>query len=197
MEYFSRMQRFATSPVATISALAFTVGVVVLGYIMLGLLPMLLFALGFVGGLLLWMYFPSTTPFTQIKIPYFLTLLFFVGHKWEERQFNFFPALSEITGVPVPSPDSILVPLLYAFAAAWLLIPFLLPRKVEFGYFLAWTFFASMGIIELAHFAFPLLTDGPYGYFPGMVSVVFLAPAAWWGMSRLMLHSGRALPGQG
>jgi hypothetical protein len=50
---------------------------------------------------------------------------------------------------------------------------------------LAWTFFTSMGITELAHFLLPLLTTEPYGYFPGMASVVVLAPLAWWGMWRL------------
>lgn len=54
-----------------------------------------------------------------------------------------------------------------------------------FGYFLAWTFFASMGITELAHFVLPFLTDKPYGYFPGMYSVIVLAPVAWWGMYKL------------
>jgi hypothetical protein len=58
-------------------------------------------------------------------------------------------------------------------------------RGYEFGRFLAWTFFASMGITELAHFGLPLLTQRPYGYFPGMGSVVVLAPLAWWGMWRL------------
>jgi hypothetical protein len=58
------------------------------------------------------------------------------------------------------------------------------------GYYLAWTFFASLGITELAHFVLPLFSEQPYGYFPGMATVVLLAPSAWWGMVRL--RSGRA-----
>jgi hypothetical protein len=77
--------------------------------------------------------------------------------------------------------------LLYAFAATWLLIPWLVGRRHAFGYFLVWTFFASMGITELAHFVFPLFTGAPYGYFPGMASVVPLAPLAWWGIWRLAI----------
>lgn len=37
-----------------------------------------------------------------------------------------------------------------------------------------------MGVIELAHFVFPLFGGRPYGYFPGIMSVVPLARAAWW-----------------
>ena len=68
---------------------------------------------------------------------------------------------------------------------AWLLIPPLVSRGYAFGYYLAWTFFAAMGITELAHFIFPIVAGGPYGYFPGMATVLLLAPAAWWGMRNL------------
>ncbi len=169
-------------------ALLFTVTVLVLGYIMLGLIPMFLFAFGFLGGFILWLAIPTTTPFNKIRIPYFLALAFFVLHKYEERKMNFFPRLSEITGVPVPETDSFLVYLLYAFALAWLLIPILIKRGYDFGYYLAWTFFTAMGVTELAHFFFPFFKPGPYSYFPGMASVILLAPVAWWGLYRL---SGR------
>jgi hypothetical protein len=39
-----------------------------------------------------------------------------------------------------------------------------------------------MGITELAHFIFPVLVNEPYGYFPGMASVLVLAPRTWWGI---------------
>jgi len=169
-----------------IAAFLFTLAVLVIGYILLGLLPMFLFAFGFLGGFVLWLILPTSAQFSTIRIPFFLTLAFFVVHKLEERYFNFFPRLSEITGVPVPETDSFLVVLLYAFAGAWLLIPYLVKKGYGFGYYLAWTFFTAMGVTELAHFIFPLIEGGSYGYFPGMVSVVFLAPAAWWGMWRLI-----------
>lgn len=169
-------------PVTIIIASLLTLSVLILGYLLLGILPTFLFAFGFVGGLILWLLLPSKTPFSSLKIPYFLTLGFFIVHKWEERYMDFFPELSKITGVPVPETDSIGVYLLYAAAGAWLLIPLLVSRGYEFGYYLAWTFFTSMGVIELAHFVFPFFTDKPYGYFPGMASVIVLAPSAWWGM---------------
>lgn len=166
-------------------ALLFTLAVLVLGYVLLGILPMFLFAFGFLGGFILWLSLPTTVSFAIIKVPYFLTFAFFIFHKLEERYFNFFPRLAEITGVPMPDTNSILVYLLYLFAGAWLLIPFLVKRGYSFGYYLAWTFFTSMGVIELAHFVFPFFLEGSYGYFPGMISVFFLAPTAWWGMWRL------------
>jgi len=168
-----------------IFALLFTVAVLVLGYVMLGLLPTFLFAFGFLGGFILWLIIPTSASFDVIKIPFYVTLAFFVLHKLEEKYMDFFPRLSEITGVPVPETNSIQVYLLYAFAGAWLLIPYLVKHHYSFGYYLAWTFFTAMGVTELAHFVLPFFTARPYGYFPGMASVILLAPAAWWGIYRL------------
>ncbi|WP_218033035.1 hypothetical protein [Brevifollis gellanilyticus] len=163
----------------------FTLAVVALGYVLLGWVPMVLFAFGFVGGFVLWLRVPSSVPFGAIRAPYFIMMAFFAAHKFEERHFGFFPALSKITGVQAPEAGLPLGLLLYAFAMAWLLIPFLVARRHPFGYFLAWTFFTSMGVTELAHFVFPFFTPPPLEYFPGMATVVTLAPAGWWGMSRL------------
>lgn len=172
-------------PLTITIALLFTLAVLILGYVMLGLLPMILFAFGFLGGFFLWLIVPANVSFKAIRIPFFLTFAFFMLHKYEERKFDFFSRLSEITGVPVPETNSPLVYLLYALVSAWLLIPFLIKKNYDFGYYLAWTFFTSMGVIELAHFIFPFFIEGPYGYFPGMASVVLLAPAAWWGIWKL------------
>jgi len=91
--------------------------------------------------------------------------------------------LSKITGVPVPEVSSIpLIVLLILTVVAWLVAPYLIKRGYAFGYYIAWTFFASMGITELAHFVFPLFTSESYRYFPGMLSVLLLAPTAWYGM---------------
>lgn len=166
-------------------AVAFTVGVLSLGYVLLGWLATFVFAFGYVLGLLVWLMTSNETNFRRIRAPYLMTLLLFVAHKLEERQLEFFPALSQITGVPAPENGTTLGTLLYALAGAWLLIPFLVGRRHHFGEYLAMTFFFAMGVAELAHFAFPLFRGGGYGYFPGMLTVVFLAPAAWWGLMRL------------
>lgn len=165
--------------------------VVAVGYMLLGPIPMLLFASGFVGGLAIWLGRQDRADFADIRLPYFLTLAAFVLHKVEERELDFFPALSDLTGVPVPQEGSPLAVLLYLLAAAWLLVPFLMSRKNPLGAYLAWTLFASMGGLELAHFAFPLFRYGPYGYFPGMWSVILLAPAAWWGAFRMVQPPSR------
>jgi len=181
------MKKFSVkkSPQTIFVALLLTLVALFLGYILLGMLTMFLFAFGFLGGFILWLLIPTKVSFSSIKVPYFLALALFVGHKLEERYLDFFPALAKITGVPVPDSDSLLVYLLLATAGAWLLIPFLVGRRSQFGYYLAWTFFTSMGITELAHYFLPFFTGNPYGYFPGMVSVIFLAPVAWWGLWRL------------
>lgn len=177
-------------------AVALTLAVLGLGYAMLGIVPTILFGLGFVGGLAAWLLRPGTPGFESIRWPYFVTLALFVCHKYEEREYDFFPALSKLTGVPVPETDSWPVYLLYALAASWLLVPMLLRRRKPFGSFLAWTFFASMGFVELAHFVFPLFAPERYGYFPGMITAAFLAPAGMWGLARMLmvespLHRGQ------
>lgn len=176
------------SAASTALATAFTVSIIVLGYVMLGVFPMVLFSFGFLGGLVAWKLIPTTSSFAQLKAPYWIVLSLFVLHKVEERKMEFFPALSQITGVPVPDTGSALVVALYALASAWLLVPWLVRRGNTFGYYLAWTFFISMGTTEIAHFAFPLFTNEPYGYFPGMVTAIPLVPAAWWGLWRLARH---------
>ncbi|PZR29213.1 MAG: hypothetical protein DI535_03650 [Citrobacter freundii] len=156
-----------------------------IGYLALGLAPAFIFTFGYVGGLFCWIVAPSRLPLRKIAVPYVITLLLFILHKVEEREMDFFPALAELTGVPVPEEMSPLVIILYAIGACWLLIPFLIWKRSQLGYYLAWTFFCSMGLTELAHFIFPLFTGTPYGYFPGMWSVIALAPVGWWGMYRL------------
>ena len=172
-------------PTTIILAGAFTAIALMLGYTALGIWPAFIFTFGYLGGLIIWLFKPIRATFRQIGIPYFLTLALFIVHKIEERERDFFPALAELTGVPVPDATSLPAILLYGIAGIWLLIPLLVWNQYAFGYYLAWTFFTAMGITELAHFIFPLFKEQPYGYFPGMWSVIPLAPAAWWGMWKL------------
>lgn len=174
-----------------VSALLITLSVLGLGYAAFGFWTMLIFASGFLGGFVLWMAVPTKAAFASIKAPYILSLCLFLAHRVEEKVLGFFKRLAEITGQPTPAVTSWPVILLVlASVGAWLLVPPLVKRGSQIGYYLAWTFFASLGITELAHFVLPLFTKQPYGYFPGMATVVLLAPAAWWGMVRL-----RSAPG--
>jgi hypothetical protein len=167
-------------------AFLFTIGVLTLGYISFGIWPTLIFTSGFLGGFILWLIIPAHGSFTTIKVPFWLTFFLFLIHRVEEKVTDFFPALAEMTGVPVPEITSVpIILLVLTSVGAWLFAPYLLRRGFAFGYYLTWTFFTAMGITELAHFIFPLFTEKPYGYFPGMASVVVLAPVAWWGIYRL------------
>ncbi len=167
-------------------ALLFTAAILSLGYVAFGFWTAMIFTSGFLTGFILWLLVPARPAFHRIKVPFWLAFLLFMIHRVEEKMMGFFARLSEITHVPTPEIDSVPVILLVVLSVgAWLAIPVLVRRGHAFGYYLAWTFFAALGITELAHFIFPFFTDEPYSYFPGMASVVVLAPIAWWGMYRL------------
>lgn len=173
-------------------ALLFSLAIPIFGYIYTGWSIALLFLIGYFTGLWLWLVIPAKVSFATIKAPYWVTLIVFLFlHKVEENRMKFFEVVGEkITGVPVPEVTPLLViTLLILPIGGWLLIPYLVKRGYDFGYYLAWTFFASTGIIELAHFIFPLLTNEPYGYFPGMITALPLAAAGWWGMYQLSKSS--------
>lgn len=174
-------------PVIALSALLFSGAVLMLGYLAFGFWTMLVFTSGFLGGFLLWLSTTARPSYEAIRLPFLLTFGLFIAHRVEENRTGFFNVLADITGATKPDILSWPVLLLVLLSVgAWLLIPTLVKRGHEFGYYLAWTFFAAMGITELAHFVvFPFVIDAPFGYFPGMASVVVLAPVAWWGMWRL------------
>mgnify|MGYP007032567259 FL=1 len=176
-----------SNPITVTAAFLFTVAVLALGYAAFGFWTMLIFTSGFVGGFVLWLVFPATQSFTAIRIPYFLALALFALHRVEEYSMGFFERLATITGIVTPDTASWQVIMLILLSVgAWLLMPILVMRGYRFGTYLAWTFFAAMGITELAHFiVFPWFAPEPFAYFPGMASVVLLAPVAWWGMWRL------------
>lgn len=167
-------------------AIGFSTLILWLGYVAFGAWTSLIFSSGFLGGLLLWWLFPGPPALAEVRTPYWITLALFLVHRVEERFSGFFAALSDLTGVPTPPILSWPVILLVlASVGAWLLVLPLLKRGSAFGAYLAWTFFTAMGVTELAHFVFPFVVDGRFGYFPGMASVVLLAPVAWWGMFRM------------
>lgn len=171
-----------------IAALAFSLLVPLLGYVYLGALYAVLFLVGYLGGFALWMATPHQVPWQSIKLPYWLTMASFLFlHKVEENRMAFFASVaSQITGDPVPNITvGLIVALLILPLGAWLMVPWFVKRVHPFGYYLAYSFFASMGFTELAHFVLPFLTNDTYGYFPGMASAILLAPLGWWGLRRL------------
>lgn len=178
------------SPSVITAAFIFSLLVPAIGYLSFGIIPASIFLVGYLGGFILWMLSPDRAAFASVKIPYVVTLLLFIVHRIDEYVSHFQVTLSGITGVPVPAVASVpIVILLIGSVLAWILAPVLMRRGSAFGYYLMWTFFVSMGISELAHFIFPFFTGNGYGYFPGMASVLLLAPAAWFGMWRLSRKS--------
>jgi len=167
-------------------ATVITTATLTLGYLAFGLLTSLIFTAGFLGGLLLWLVFPDRGSWPALRWPYWIALGLFVLHRVEEKHFGFFSMLQSVTGVQTPDPFSAAVlALLLLSVGGWLLVPWLMRRGHPLGRYFAWTFLASMGITELAHWlVFPFL-EGPR-YVPGMWSVVLLAPVAWWGMRRMV-----------
>lgn len=167
-------------------ALAWTVFVLGLGYAAFGFWVAAIFSSGFLGGFLVWLSMPGHACYSEIRAPYLACLVLFVLHRIEEKTTGFFAALAELTGVPTPEIISVPVVLLVAASVGgWLLVLPLLRRGHPLGAYFAWTFFLAMGVTELAHFVFPIVAGGAYGYFPGMATVAVLAPLAWWGMLRL------------
>ncbi|MES2005544.1 HXXEE domain-containing protein [Sediminibacterium roseum] len=172
--------------VTVIGAFLFTAVILLLGYIAFGFWTALIFTSGFLGGYLLWIFVTGKPSFASLRVPFWVSFSLFIVHRVEEKIYGFFARLSDITGVQTPAISSWPVILLVLVSVgAWITIPVLVKKGYAFGYYLAWTFFAAMGITELAHFIFPFFTGQPYGYFPGMASVLLLAPVAWWGMYRL------------
>lgn len=154
----------------------------------LGFWTMVIVSAGFVGGFFLWLGFKSKANYDDLKWPFIFTFIAFVIHRVEEKVSGFFERLSEITDVSTPEILSVPVILTVGTSVgSWLSIPYLLKRDSEFGRYLIWTFFTSMGLTELAHiFVFPFVVREPFSYFPGMASVFLLSPLGWWGIYRML-----------
>lgn len=174
-------------PTSIVIGSAVSAAALSLGYASFGIITTMIFAAGFIGGLFLWLALPSRGSWQDIKVPFWLALVLFAAHRVEENISGFFRKLSEITAEQTPSLTSpTLILLVLISVGCWLSIPVLMAKRYSIGSYFAWTFFASMGFTELAHIAvFPFFDSDPKLYFPGMASVIFLAPVAWWGMWRL------------
>ena len=175
----------AKSPASIALALAFTLAIVALGYLTLGTVMAVPFAIGFGSGFLLWLARPLTASFQTVKGPYIAGLIAYAIHRTEEGVAGFVPAMEELGGdvaVSVTHPLSIA---LVALSLFWFLSPLLIKRGFAFGHYGAWTLFTAFGILELAHYAFPLFTPEPYGYFPGMWTAPLIVAAGFWGISRM------------
>jgi len=168
-------------------AFFYSATILTVGYIAFGFWTTVVFASGFLGGFVLWLFLPSFADFRRIKAPYWLAMAGFIVHRIEEKKMGFFGELAKLTKVPTPDAISVEVVILVFFSVfGWLAVPWVMKLNADLGRYLAFTFFTAMGITELAHFVFPFFTDKPYGYYPGMASVLILAPLGWWGIASLV-----------
>lgn len=178
-----------------VAAASFSTAMVALGAVAIAPLVGLVFASGFFGGFVLWLARPMRASFGTIVAPYVAGLVAYVVHRVDEEVSGFVPAIERLTGgavAPVASAPSLL---LVALSIAWMASPLLLRRGHPLGHYGAWTLFASFGVLELAHFVFPLLTEAPYGYFPGMTTAPLIVAMGWWGMWRMWRGDVRGVRG--
>lgn len=166
---------------------AFTALILGFGYVAFGFWTTLIFASGFLGGLVLWLLFGNVPDAKAVRLPYWICLGLFVLHRIEERLSGFFGELARLTATPTPeiaSPE--VLGLVLVSVGPWLLVVPAIKRLPAIGSYLAWTFFAAMGVTELAHVVFLLIDGRNQLYFPGLATALLLAPTAWWGMTRMV-----------
>jgi uncharacterized YccA/Bax inhibitor family protein len=151
------------------------------GYVFGGFIPAMVFTVASVGGFVLWLRTTWKTPVDPYKliIPYLLTVIFFIGHVYEEYLTDFEVAMTDITGFHIAE-QSLLTIAAFVAPIMWLTGAILLLKRLPIGYYFLSFFFVAMMIAELSHFIFPFLEDGTFHYVSGMYTAAIpLFPAAW------------------
>jgi hypothetical protein len=161
--------------------------IVAIGYVMLGIIPAIVFAVAFGGGLVLYIATAWRNPFDPRKVivPYLLTVMLFLVHTYEEYLTDFEELVSTLAGRTVPEADLL-------FVIAWL-APFIwvggaiaLIKQWAVGYYFLCAFFVAMTIAELAHFVFPFVIDGTFHYQSGMYTALLPLIPAYYGLYVMM-----------
>ena len=159
------------------------VGIVGVGFWLLGTIPAIVFTVAFGGGLGLYMTTVWRRDLDSLKVivPYLLTVMFFIVHVYEEYVTDFESVVSRLVGEPVPEANFL------AFAA--FLAPFLwvggaimLIKRWAFGLYFLCAFFFAMTIAELAHFIFPFVLVGHFQYESGMYTAALPLIPAFYGL---------------
>lgn len=175
---------------------AFVVAIVAFVQGLFGIIPAVVFAVAFGGGLALYMATAWRTEFDTRKVivPYLLTVMLFIVHTYEEYLTDFGALVSTLAGRPVPEPDLL-------FVIAWL-APFMwvggavmLIKRWALGYYFLCTFFVGMIIAELAHFVFPFVVDGTFHYESGMYTAALPLIPAVYGLHVMMREINRVRSG--
>jgi hypothetical protein len=154
------MQTSSTSRIfSLIIALAFCIIMPTIGYINIGLPPVIIVGGSAIVGFLFW-YFTYLKNPTDPKIILPLFLLTVAGlqiHIIEEYETGFAPAMSRLFDIPWTE-RSFLIVFALVGPTVYTLTSLGLYYRVPIAGFIAWFIFIGPGVAEFTHYVFPLLT---------------------------------------
>lgn len=170
---------------------AFVIVIVAFAYVMLGIIPAVVFTVAFGGGLALYIATAWRARFDTLKVivPYLLTVMLFMIHTFEEYVTDFEDTVSALAGRTVPEFDLLLIiawlaPLMWVGGAVMLI------KRWAFGYYFLCAFFVAMTVAELAHYLFPFVIDGTFHYESGMYTAALPLITAYYGLYVMMREIG-------
>ncbi|WP_406827118.1 hypothetical protein [Pedobacter sp. KACC 23697] len=144
--------------VSFLAACTFTVVAPVMGYLSIGLPPVIIVGGSALVGLFCWYFTYLKKPVEPgIILPLFiLTVAGLQIHIVEEYLMGFAPAMSRLFGIPWSEKNFLMVfaligPVIYTLTSLGLYY------KVPIAGFVAWFIFIGPGVAEFTHFIFPLL----------------------------------------
>lgn len=150
---FSKLQKLSL-----VGAIIFTIVAPTMGYLAIGLPPVIIVGGSALIGLVCWYFTYLKNPVDpKIILPLFLlTVAGLQIHIIEEYLTGFAPAMSRLFGIPWSEKSFLMVfalvgPTIYTLTALGLY------RKVPIAGFIAWFIFIGPGVAEFTHFIFPLI----------------------------------------
>ncbi|GGE38918.1 hypothetical protein EV200_10761 [Pedobacter psychrotolerans] len=212
--------------VSLLAACVFTLIAPILGYLSIGLAPVIIVGGSAIIGLICWYTTYLRKPVEPgIILPLFiLTVAGLQIHIVEEYLMGFAPAMSRLFGIPWSEKSFLMVfaligPVIYTLTSLGLYY------KVYIAGFIAWFIFIGPGVAEFTHFIFPLISpdllphdphsitafiDGTnipkmpnfyfkttgHYYFPGMWTAVLPMIPGCMAIYRLLIKKGNTVLGQ-
>jgi hypothetical protein len=156
-----------------IGAVAFVLGTMALGYLRIGLPPVVIVGGSGVIALVMWnRYYLKRPPTPDVILPLFLlTVAALEIHMMEEYLTGFGPAMSRLFDISWTERSFLIVfafvgPALYALTALGLYF------RVPLAGFMAWFIFIGPGVAEFTHFIFPVLKPAIRPELPGTLSEI-------------------------
>src|SRR5215203_5565228 len=153
MQTFKPIQK-----ISLVIAAAFCIIAPVMGYIKIGLPPVIIIGASAIVGFIFWYFTYSKNPADPkiILLLFVLTVAALQIHIIEEYQTGFGPAMSRLFNIPWSEKGFLLVfalvgPTIYTLTTLGLY------HRVPIAGFIAWFIFIGPGVAEFTHFIFPLL----------------------------------------